>query len=371
MKILYAIQGTGNGHAARALDLVPAFLREAETDVLISGSEHEISFPFDIKHRFHGMGFVFGSRGGVDLMKTWKMADSSLFFSECASFDVQQYDLIISDFEPVSSWACRLAAKPCISLSHQAAVVDPASPKVNRFDPIGRLVLNNYAPSSLRLGFHFKQWSPNIFLPIIGKDVRALKPSRGKHITVYLPAYDDHFLSTIFNKIKGVEWEVFSKRAHAERIEGNVTLKRVNRADYLRSLESCAGLLCGAGFEAPAEAMFLGKKLMVSPMRNQLEQHLNALAADEMGASVINKISNGNISKLWEWIRNAPALNHQFLDQTEEVVKTVIQKGLEHQKIFTERDYPHNPFFPLFRRMSGKKQLVAPVTEYEWSQGKF
>lgn len=371
MKILYAIQGTGNGHAARALDLVPAFLREAETDVLISGSEHEISFPFDIRYRFHGMGFVFGSRGGVDLLKTWKMADSFLFFSECASLDVQQYDLVISDFEPVSSWACRLAAIPCISLSHQAAVTNPASPKVNRFDPVGRFILNNYAPSSLSLGFHFKQWSPNIFLPIIGKDVRALKPSGGKHISVYLPAYDDTYLSAIFNKIDEVEWEVFSKRAQAERTEGNVTFRRVNRASYLRSLESCSGLLCGAGFEAPAEAMLLGKKLMVSPMRNQIEQHLNATAAAEMGASVINKISHGNISLLREWIRNASPLNHHFPDQTEEVVKTVIQKGLEHRKNFSAKDYPQNPCFPLFRRMYGKKQHAAPVTEYEWSQGKF
>ena len=38
MKILYAIQGTGNGHIARAEDIVPVLKRFGTLDVLVSGA---------------------------------------------------------------------------------------------------------------------------------------------------------------------------------------------------------------------------------------------------------------------------------------------------------------------------------------------
>jgi len=45
------------------------------------------------------------------------------------------------------------------------------------------------------------------------------------------------------------------------------------------------GVFCGAGFETPAEAMFLKKKLMVIPMKGQYEQQCNAAALEEIGRS--------------------------------------------------------------------------------------
>ncbi|NDB36263.1 MAG: glycosyl transferase, partial [Flavobacteriia bacterium] len=41
MKILYAIQGTGNGHISRAIALVPEFQKLVEVDVLISGTQSQ------------------------------------------------------------------------------------------------------------------------------------------------------------------------------------------------------------------------------------------------------------------------------------------------------------------------------------------
>ena len=37
MKILYAIQGTGNGHLSRAIDVIPALKKIGQVDVLVSG----------------------------------------------------------------------------------------------------------------------------------------------------------------------------------------------------------------------------------------------------------------------------------------------------------------------------------------------
>ena len=67
MKILYAIQGTGNGHLSRATEIVPILKSMAHTDVLVSGTQADLNVPFPIDYRFKGISFIIGKNGGVDL----------------------------------------------------------------------------------------------------------------------------------------------------------------------------------------------------------------------------------------------------------------------------------------------------------------
>src|ERR1700712_4806476 len=129
MKILYAIQGTGNGHLSRSMDIVPLLQHMAEVDVLVSGNQGDLKLPFPVKYKFHGMGFVFGKNGGVDLWKSFYKSNFRKFLKEINNLPVEDYDLVISDFEPVSAWACYLKNKPCIGLSHQAAVLAAEVPQ--------------------------------------------------------------------------------------------------------------------------------------------------------------------------------------------------------------------------------------------------
>ena len=63
MKILFAIQGTGNGHLSRARDIYPELARYGEVDVLISGIQADVDVPFPVRYRKYGMSFIFGKRG--------------------------------------------------------------------------------------------------------------------------------------------------------------------------------------------------------------------------------------------------------------------------------------------------------------------
>ncbi|HEX7585671.1 MAG TPA: glycosyltransferase family protein, partial [Prolixibacteraceae bacterium] len=127
MRILYAIQGTGNGHLARATEIVPILKSIAETDVLVSGTQSDLKVPFQIDYRLSGMSFIIGQNGGVDLMKTIQKLPAIQLIKDIRNLPVDQYDLVISDFEPVSAWACRLRKKTCIGLSHQNAVLHPSA----------------------------------------------------------------------------------------------------------------------------------------------------------------------------------------------------------------------------------------------------
>jgi len=45
MKILYAIQGTGNGHLARAVDIIPELKKYGTLDLFVSGRRRKSNCP--------------------------------------------------------------------------------------------------------------------------------------------------------------------------------------------------------------------------------------------------------------------------------------------------------------------------------------
>ena len=106
MKILFAIQGTGNGHLSRARDVYPELAKYGTVDVLVSGIQVDVDFPYPIKYKLYGMSFIFGKKGGVDMWLTAKKLKLGKLISDIKKLKVQDYDLVINDFEPVSAWAC-------------------------------------------------------------------------------------------------------------------------------------------------------------------------------------------------------------------------------------------------------------------------
>jgi uncharacterized protein (TIGR00661 family) len=123
MRILYAIQATGNGHLSRAHEILPHLYKIGQTDILLSGTQAEIQLNHPIKYRLKGLSFTFGKNGGVDIWNTYNEASILRLFKEYESLPVENYDLIINDFEPISAWAGLLKNIPCVSLSHQAAPI--------------------------------------------------------------------------------------------------------------------------------------------------------------------------------------------------------------------------------------------------------
>jgi len=326
VKILYAIQGTGNGHLSRARDVYPALLKYGTVDVLVSGIQADVIADFPVKYKFYGMSFIFGNKGGVSILDTLRKTNIGQLRRDIKSLDVKQYDLVINDFEPVSAWACKKRKVPCISLSHQCAVINPKSPKPDFTDLIGTWVLKYYAPVTAAFGFHFRTYAKNIFTPVIRKEIRALNPVDNGHYTVYLPSYDDETLLQHLSHFNNVTWQVFSKHNKAPFTTGNVHIVPIENDAFIKSLETCTGVLCGAGFEGPAEAMYLGKKLMVIPMDGQYEQHCNAEAVKEMGVPVIKHLGRKYYDKIKWWLINDSRVAVNYPDNIADVVAKVIEK---------------------------------------------
>jgi len=323
MKILYAIQGTGNGHLARATELVPLLKKMAHTDVLVSGIQGDIQPPFEVDYQFYGLSFIFGKKGGVSLTQTLRKARPFRLIKDILRLPVAQYDLIICDFEPVTAWACKLRKKRCVGLSHQNAVLHPDAPMPAKSNSLGKFILQHYAPDTTKYGFHFQALDEYNFTPVIRSSIRHAKFTSGKHFTVYLPAYSDLEIISALSPFPDTPWEVFSKHCRQAYQVNNISIQPVSLANFTKSFISCQGIICTAGFETPAEAMFMGKKLCVIPMKNQFEQACNAAFLETMGILVLPELRNQH-QKIQKWLEENECHQIDYPDKTKAILETIL-----------------------------------------------
>mgnify|MGYP001306893900 CR=1 FL=1 len=328
MKVLYAIQGTGNGHISRAREVVPILQEYCHCDILISGTQADITPGFPVKYRMKALSFIFGKSGGIDLWNTTVKADLINLQREIEALPVERYDFVINDFEPVSARACALKNIPCISLSHQAAVVDEKAPIPTKSDYVGQYILKNYAPAKIQFGFHFKAYNRNIYTPVIRSAVRELLPDEAGYYTVYLPSYDEKKLISALSHFDNVKWHVFSKHSRNASQHGHIKIFPVSGNLFSDDMARSNGVLCGAGFETPAEALFLKKKLMVVPMKGQYEQQCNATALAGMGVPVIKSLKKKHFDSIAQWLESDRKVEVSYPDTTRLVIRKVFEAAI-------------------------------------------
>ncbi len=325
MKILYAIQGTGNGHISRAREIVPLLQTYGDLDILISGTQADVKLSQAITYQLHGFSFIFGKNGGVNHFKTWKNMNLFRFKKDMDTIPLQEYNLIINDFEPITAWACKTQKIESVSLSHQASFKSKKVPRPKTID-WGKLILSHYAPTTHHVGFHFERYDDYIYTPVIRSEIRALTVTNLGHYTVYLPAISDQNLVKLLQQFPQVRWEVFSKHTQHRYSVANVFVEPIHNEKFNASLASCEGLFTGGGFEGPAEALYLGKKLLVAPMKFQYEQQCNAYALKQFGIPVIWASTTNWTPFINQFITEPQTHQFNFPDETAEIVEKVVRE---------------------------------------------
>ncbi len=324
MKVLYAIQGTGNGHVSRAREVIPMLKKMADVDVFLSGGNSNVDLSFDIQYKSKGLSFEYGNKGNLNFWKTLNHIHPFRVLKEIRDFPIQHYDLVINDFESISAYAAKLRNVPCLSFSHQTSLLSPYSPKPDGLNLLGESVLKYYAPAPYSIGLHFQNYDDYIYTPIIRKEIRQLNPIELGHYTVYLPAFSTNEMLKLLLQIPQVRWEVFSRTNRYPYIEKNVTIKPIQNDAFIQSLSSCKGLLTSAGFESPAEALYLNKKVYVIPIGGQYEQLCNAKALNQLGVHSSAFNDTNLISKLNNWLNSKEIIPVHFPDITESLVEHML-----------------------------------------------
>ncbi|MBF8458073.1 glycosyl transferase [Kaistella sp. G5-32] len=316
MKVLYAFQGTGNGHIARAQEIIPLLKKHVEVDILMSGHQSQLKADFDVNFHYKGVSLLYNKTGGLSYRKTFAGNSFVEAFKNGRDLQLSHYDLIINDFEPLTGWACKLRDLPMIELSHQASLCFKETPKPEKKDFLGELILNYYVPSERKIGFHFENYHPQIKKPVIRKKIRNLNPQRKGYYLVYLPSFSDQNIIQILKDIP-VEWKVFSKDSKLHYRQENLEIFPIDTIQFLKYFENCEGILCNAGFETPAEALFMGKKLFVIPIHNQYEQECNAFALEKMGFPT-SKILNAE--EIRKWVDHHHHFTVDYPDDIEDIL---------------------------------------------------
>jgi uncharacterized protein (TIGR00661 family) len=317
MKILYGIQSTGNGHIARSAKMVNKLIRKGcEVDILFSGKNSQLNFPFPIKYNFSGLTFFYDGNGEIAYWKTWKGLRINQFLKDI-KIDLKQYDLIISDFEPITAWASKLQDKKCIGISNQCSFLSNKTPRPLKKDFLGESILKWMAPVSNPIGIHFESYDDFIFTPIIKESLIKLDTSDKGHYTVYLPTYDiDHILSELY-KIKSVRFEIFTHIKKPHWI-GKCMVKPINKDLFDESLRTCHGVIGAAGFQTSVESLYLGKKLMVIPTKGQYEQSCNAESLKKLGCSV------GKITDIPNFIEGGQRVKIEWEDSSDSIIEKIL-----------------------------------------------
>jgi uncharacterized protein (TIGR00661 family) len=324
MKIFYAIQGTGNGHLSRAEQLYPYLKKYGEVDFFLSGSNSQLNSTLPIKYKSKGVSLHYKSTGGMDYGKITKSLGLNIY-KEAKALPLENYDVIINDFEFITSLACSFKKKKSIQFGHQASFQSKLTPRATTFNPIGNLVLDKFVKSSDYLGLHFESYDKNIYNPIIKDEVVNAEVSNDGHIAVYLPQYSVDFITPYFFALPSFHFEVFTKEVNQITCNKNITFYPIDNKVFTSSLIRCYGLITAGGFETPAEAMYLNKKVLSIPILNHFEQECNGEAMKKLGVKVIKKIDSSFKQVFTEWIDSEHKVKFKLTHSTEAIVDILMK----------------------------------------------
>jgi UDP-N-acetylglucosamine:LPS N-acetylglucosamine transferase len=88
-----------------------------------------------------------------------------------------------------------------------------------------------------------------------------------------------------------------------------------------------AGVITGAGFETPAEALYLGKKIICLPIRGQYEQLCNAAALEQLGVPVVHKMHATFFVDIAKWYDLPAPTPLKLTYSTYQLVQKVIEQA--------------------------------------------
>lgn len=323
-RILYAIQGTGNGHVARAREIIPILQQYGEVDIFLAGDQSNVKLPAAVRYKSKGLTFIYNKTGGLSYAQSLFKNNLWRIWREIKTFPVEEYDLIINDFEFITAWACRMRKKNCVGLSHQGAFLSKATPRPFTKNRLGEWVLKHYSPCTENIAFHFKAYDSFIYPPVIRQEIRRAEATNKGHYTVYLPAFADEEIYSCLKLISNKQWQVFSKYCQKPYKHKNVHFYPLSNAGFLKSFISCEGVLSSAGFETPSEALYLQKKLFVIPIKNQYEQYCNAEALRKLGVPVAKSLHIRIVKMLQEWVYKEQHIEVNFPDITESILENKV-----------------------------------------------
>ena len=300
MHILYGIATTGNGHISRSKIIINALKKRGHSiDVILSGREEKNLFDIDeLKPYQIKKGFTFSNnKGRISYIKTVLKSNLLEFLDDVKSVK-NVYDLVITDFDPISAYAAKKYKIPCMGIGHQYSFYEDI-PMTNKMKFSSMFFPKIYAPVNFSIPFHFHHFNQPILPPFIDPILhnRIDKEKIGDDVLVYLPWENLNDIIAILEKVSR-DFIVYTDVKDIKEIE-NITLKPFSNKNFKYDLLRCRCLITNAGFQLTSEALFLGKPILCKPQKGQPEQEHNAKILDDLGYATVSQEINAATIKDW------------------------------------------------------------------------
>jgi len=321
VRVLFLIQGEGRGHLSQALALRELLVEGGhELCGVFVGADEERALPGYLAER---LGFAperFPSpvilsdrkKKGVSMVGTAlaNLARTPAYLrairqlrGECRR---RQPDLIVNFYDSVAGMAFRPGRggwPPMVAVGHQYLLGHPDTPP----PPAGPVELLPFTlmnrlsapPGTLRLALSFREMEDGptadtrVVPPLLRRQILDAVPVEGDHLLVYV--LNDGYGEAIANWHRAhpeVELHGFWHRPGApesEEVRPGLTFHQLSDTRFIEMMRSCRGFVGTAGFESVAEALWLGKPVMVVPTGNHVEQSWNAREAVAASAGIASE----------------------------------------------------------------------------------
>lgn len=339
MKIFYAVQATGNGHISRAMELLPCLQEYGDVDLFLSGANSTLALDAPVKYRSRGLSLFYNCSGGLDYWQLAKNFQPARIRQEIRDLPVEKYDLVINDFEYITAAACARKKIPSVNFGHQASFQSPHTPRPEKRSSAGEWILKNYARASRYVGLHFRPYDDFIFTPVVKREILEAEPTDNNYVTVYLPSYCEPELKKIFHAFPDTRFQIFSRQTDQPTEDRNIRFLPVSNRLFNQSLIGCTGIITGGGFETPAEALHLGKKIISIPIRAQYEQQCNAAALQQMGVLCLKTIDESFAAHFEKWISDPHQLKMDYSNSVSDCLSCLFSAKNEEEELMALENY--------------------------------
>lgn len=321
MKILYGVQGTGNGHISRARIMAKRFNElNIDVDFLFSGRDASKFFDMEVFGDYQvrkGMSFCY-QNGEVDTLSTIKSLKFNQLRQDIKTLDLSSYDLVLNDFEPISAWAAKAQHVPSISISHQVSFLQNIPMQKAKWTD--KTILKYFAPCQFNLGVHWYHFGANIIPPFI-ESPNKLNLVDNK-ILVYLPFESLTQIKQLLTDFCDFEFYCYHPDLTADEDHEHIHFRRVSKTGFKQDIADCSGIIANAGFELSSEALCFGKRILLKPLNGQFEQASNAYTLELLGlASVMNQL---NFDEVERWLEQTQVGQVIFPDDPQPLINWIM-----------------------------------------------
>ena len=292
MNIVYGVSGEGLGHVYEAIQVITRLNREGHSVKVLTYGGRACRSLADFKPtRIEGIYLYFDDKGmslGQTVFKN--LSIFPFFFRNWrrlrGEIEAFKPDAFITAYEPYSMVMSHVLRRPLISMDNQNEILHAKAPPGT---PLPALWLVKLATRVCTFGARFyviksltkscRDGARTRFVsPMIQDEIRAVRPTRGDHVLVYLTKPNPALLEVL----KSIDETFIVYCGHPAGREGNLVF-RPQGQNYVRDLGSCKAIIATTGFSLIADAIFLGKPYYGAPLRRQFEQTYNAHWLRQLG----------------------------------------------------------------------------------------